>query len=146
MFKSVWEFGAALTTQTDIFLGNSRDDIKPGRKPAVLYQSQQVCISQAGAWRWAQIFAQAGKRGPWVGAWERTEESLCNRPKEGRLTRLHPRARRRRAAGSCSPLLFEPLTEGPSTHRCPAQGSGENSLVLTSTETGHKQETETHSV
>lgn len=63
MVWSVWEYSAALTTQTDIFLGNSRDDIKPGRKPVVLYQSQQVCISQPGAWRWAQIFAQAGKRG-----------------------------------------------------------------------------------
>lgn len=37
-----------------------------------------------------------------MGAWERTEESLCNRPNEGRLPRLHPRARRRRAAGSSS--------------------------------------------
>lgn len=68
------EFSATPMAPTHIFLGNSSDDIKPGGNPIALYQSQQVEIIQRGARRWAQIFAQAGKQGSWVGAWERAPE------------------------------------------------------------------------
>lgn len=87
MFNRGWErvcvFRTTLMARTHIVLGYSSDDIKPGRKPISLYQSQQVHIAEAGARRWAQIFAQAGKLGSWVGAWERVEESRCNRETRG---------------------------------------------------------------
>lgn len=80
------EFSATLMAPTHIFLGNSSDDIKPGGNPIALYQSQQVEIIQRGARRWAQIFAQAGKPGSWVGAWERPEESGCTRETQSTRT------------------------------------------------------------
>lgn len=77
--RNMCVFSATLMPRTRIFLCNSSDDITPGRNPIALYQSQQVDIIQREVRCWAQIFAQAGKLGSWVGAWERTEESGCNR-------------------------------------------------------------------
>lgn len=84
--RNVCVFTAPLMARTHIFLGNSSDDIKPARNPIALYQSQQVDIIQGGVRRWAQIFAHAGKLGSWVGAWERAEESRCNRETQSTRT------------------------------------------------------------
>lgn len=107
-------FSGAPTTLPYIFPGNSRDDIKPVSSPMALYQSQQVYIIQAGARHWAQIFAQGGS---WVGAWERTAGSLCNRPNECGLTYFHPPAQwsSKEAATSASDKRLKPQS-GRETH------------------------------
>lgn len=50
------------------FFGNSGDDIRPGRKPVMLNQSQQVCISQPGLGAGLKYLL---KPGSWDPGWER---------------------------------------------------------------------------